>query len=208
MGYLQDFLFTPDRARRPARYLSGGERNRLMLARLFKRPSNVMVLDEPTNDLDEETLELLEELVSNYPGTVLLVSHDRAFLNNVVTSTIVFEGNGKIREFDGGYNDYIRQRDASTVAGNPLPDTKPESKERPRERPRKLSFKEQQELAALPELIEQLEGEQNLLHQQMSDPAFFKQPADKIAASTSRLDAIGKQLPELYSRWETLAALE
>ena len=152
-GYLQDFLFTPERARRPARYLSGGERNRLLLARLFKRPSNVMVLDEPTNDLDAETLELLEELVVNYAGTVLVVSHDREFLNNVVTSTLVLEGDGDVREYDGGYDDYVRQKLASEeqAADASPPPEKPEPRDKVAAKAAKLNYREQQELESLPE---------------------------------------------------------
>lgn len=208
-GYLQDFLFSPERARRPARYLSGGERNRLMLARIFKRPSNVMILDEPTNDLDAETLELLEELVDGYAGTVLLVSHDRAFLNNVVTSTLVFEGEGIVREYDGGYDDYVRQRDVRS-SPPPASTATPARTERdkPKEKPRKLTYKEQQLLAALPDRIEALEAEQAALHQSMADPGFFRQDGSKIAAATSRLEALGTELGECYQQWETLAALE
>ena len=208
-GYLQDFLFTPERARRPARYLSGGERNRLLLARIFKRSSNVMVLDEPTNDLDVETLELLEELVANYAGTVLLVSHDRSFLNNVVTSTIAFEGDGKVHEYDGGYDDYVRQRDANRPAET---DTKPPPatarREKPGEARRKLTFKEQRELAELPEQIERLESEQAELHASMADPEFFKQDGSRLAEASARLEAITQQLTQCYDRWETLAELE
>ena len=205
MGYLQDFLFSPDRARRPARYLSGGERNRLMLARILKRPSNVMVLDEPTNDLDQETLELLEELVANYQGTVLLVSHDRAFLNNVVTSTLVFEGDGRIKEYDGGYDDYIRQRDAQAPMAA---STKAAQAEPKKERARKLSYKERQELVGLPQKLESLEAEQSQLHESMADPAFFRQPADKISAATARLDVIEQELATGYARWEELSAVD
>lgn len=206
-GYLQDFLFTPERARRPARYLSGGERNRLMLARLFKRPSNLLILDEPTNDLDAETLELLEELVVNYEGTVLLVSHDRAFLNNVATSTLVFEGQGRIREYDGGYDDYLRQR--------PEPTDVPETVEsKPKRRPaaapqvRKLSYHERRELEELPATIERLEQEQAELHQAMTDPEFFRQDSEQIAEATARVEKIGQQLADQYARWEELSELE
>ena len=208
-GYLQDFLFTPERARRPARYLSGGERNRLMLARIFKRPSNVMVLDEPTNDLDAETLELLEELVSNYQGTVLLVSHDRAFLNNVVTSTIVLEGGGRITEYDGGYDDYLRQSTLRKEAEqSKTATTAPVKQKEKTARERKLTFKEQQELAQLPSQIEALEAEQAELHSTMADPAFFKTAGPAIAEKTARLETIGTELAAMYERWEELAALE
>ncbi|WP_437230495.1 ATP-binding cassette domain-containing protein [Planctomicrobium sp. SH661] len=211
IGYLQDFLFTPDRARRAARYLSGGERNRMLLARIFHRASNIMVLDEPTNDLDQETLELLEELVDNYPGTVLLVSHDRAFLNNVVTSTLVLDGSGNVREYDGGYDDYLRQRE---VAPKAITTDKPAAAPAKAASPAppaakvKLSYKEQKELEKLPEKIEALETEQSELHQKMADPAFFKQQAKEIAAATERLDVIGKTLAESYARWEDLAGRE
>ena len=152
-GYLQDFLFTPDRARQRARFLSGGERNRLLLARLFKQPANVLVLDEPTNDLDAETLELLEELLVDYAGTVLLVSHDRTFLNNVVTSTIFVGGDGDVREYDGGYDDFVRQRSCSTARRtSPRParrQSRPQTRLR-RPRKSKLTFKEQRELDEIP----------------------------------------------------------
>jgi ABC transport system ATP-binding/permease protein len=212
-GYLQDFLFTPERARRPARYLSGGERNRLLLARIFKRPSNVMVLDEPTNDLDAETLELLEELVAGYSGTVLLVSHDRAFLNNVVTSTLVFEGDGRVKEYDGGYDDYLRQRDAAATT-SALPQeqsgpSKPQQTARPAaDKPRKLSYKERQELESLPQQIEDLEAEQARLHAAMSAPDYFRQDAATLAADAARLDHISTELAAKYERWETLAEFE
>ncbi len=159
MGYLQDFLFSPDRARISASVLSGGERNRLLLARLFTRPSNVLVMDEPTNDLDIETLELLEELLVDYTGTLLLVSHDRAFLNNVVTSTIVFEGEGEVNEYVGGYDDWLRQRKQVEKVSSKRTDGERELTGRECERPRKLSYKEKRELAALPGRVEALEAE-------------------------------------------------
>ncbi len=195
-GYLRDFLFTPERSRQVARSLSGGERNRLLLARIFKRPSNLLVLDEPTNDLDAETLELLEELVIDYPGTVLLVSHDRTFLNNVVTSTIVVNGDGDVREYDGGYDDFIRQRDAQQPAEKPAPvPTRSTASNSPTaEKKTKLTFKEQRELDELPERIEGLEQEQTRLHAQMSDAGFFKQPAAEIANATRRLESLAAEL--------------
>jgi len=207
MGYLQDFLFSAERARQPARLLSGGERNRLLLARIFKRPSNVLVLDEPTNDLDAETLELLEDLVVNYSGTVLLVSHDRAFLNNVVTSTLAFEGEGVVREYDGGYDDYVRQRPkpsspAAEAKREPSPPPKATSSQSTA--PKKLSFKEQRELEGLPEQIAMLEAEQAELHASMADPSFFKQDGAAIAAATANLQALEARLAELYARWESL----
>ena len=213
-GYLQDFLFTPERARRPARYLSGGERNRLMLARLFKRPSNVMVLDEPTNDLDAETLELLEELVASYSGTLLLVSHDRAFLNNVVTSTLAFDGNGQVKEYAGGYDDYVRQRPESPRADEEgdrhRPDTSPprDTNSQPAaSSKRRLTWKEQKELEALPGEIEALEQQRDELHAAMADPSFFKQDGHEIAAATARLESIDAELNAKMERWEQLESL-
>lgn len=209
-GYLQDFLFTPERARQPARSLSGGERNRLLLARLFKRPSNVLVLDEPTNDLDAETLELLEELVMDYAGTVLLVSHDRTFLNNVVTSTIFVGGNAEVREYDGGYDDFLRQRSAQ----QPSPASIPFSSEKSRsnapagEKARKLSYKERQELESIPETIESLETEQADLHSRMADAGFFKQPQAEISSAMQRLETITEKLGQLYERWAQLSERE
>ncbi len=210
LGYLQDFLFTPDRSRQLAKFLSGGERNRLLLARLFKRSSNVLVLDEPTNDLDTETLELLEELVTNYSGTLLLVSHDRAFLNNVVTSTIVFEGEGRVKQYAGGYDDYVAQRDANLEkleASTPAA-----TKEKPSPNPTqsvtanaaKLSYKEKRELEAIPGKIEALESEQAALHAEMAAPDFFKKGGDEIAQATNRLEKIESGLAELYHQWEEL----
>ena len=205
-GYLQDFLFTPERARRPARFLSGGERNRLLLARIFKRPSNVMVLDEPTNDLDQETLELLEELVSNYQGTLLLVSHDRAFLNNVVTSTLVLEGEGRVHEYGGGYDDYLRQKGEAEADAAPPVEKAP--KKRPSQPPvRKLSWKEERELEALPQKIEQLETEQSELHTAMVAPEFYKQDQAEITKTASRVEEIAAELETLMERWEELESI-
>jgi len=205
-GYLQDFLFTPERARPPARFLSGGERNRLLLARIFKRPSNVMVLDEPTNDLDQETLELLEELVSNYQGTLLLVSHDRAFLNNVVTSTLVLEGEGRVHEYGGGYDDYLRQKGEAEADAAPPVEKAP--KKRPSQPPvRKLSWKEERELEALPQKIEQLETEQSELHTAMVAPEFYKQDQAEITKTASRVEEIAAELETLMERWEELESI-
>ena len=205
-GYLQDFLFTPERARRPARFLSGGERNRLLLARIFKRPSNVMVLDEPTNDLDQETLELLEELVSNYQGTLLLVSHDRAFLNNVVTSTLVLEGEGRVHEYDGGYDDYLRQKGEAEAAATPPVEKTP--KKRPSQPAvRKLTWKEERELEALPQKIEQLETEQSELHAAMAAPEFYKQDQAEITKTASLVEEIAAELETLMERWEELESI-
>lgn len=216
-GYLQDFLFTPDRARQPAKFLSGGERNRLLLARLFRQPSNVLVLDEPTNDLDTETLELLEELVSSYAGTLLLVSHDRAFLNNVVTSILALDGQGNVIELGGGYDDYHRYRlrqqeqaeaarSASTVNSAKANAAKANavSEAKPKTSAQKLSFKEQRELEQLPDRIAQNEAAQADLHAQMSSPDFFKQSSDTIKQVTEQLSKLEQQLTGLYERWEEL----
>ena len=207
-GYLQDFLFTPERARRPARYLSGGERNRLLLAKLFKRPTNLMIFDEPTNDLDSETLELLEELISNHPGTLLLVSHDRAFLNNVVTATLVFEEDGQVKEYAGGYDDYLMQAERNQVAQKNVIESKEKTGSRSGKKTKviKLSFKEQKELGEIPHSIEVLEKEQTELHSAMASPDFFKQSAEVISDSSERVETIQKELEYLLSRWEELDA--
>lgn len=208
IGYLRDFLFPPERARTPVSVLSGGERNRLLLARLFTKPSNVMVMDEPTNDLDAETLELLEELLLDYTGTVLLVSHDRAFLNNVVTNTLVFEGEEQIHEYVGGYDDWLRQRkvDTSPARKEKAP-PKPEKPQTRSERTRKLSYKEQRELEDLPERIEVLEAEQQRLYKFMSDPMFYQRGSSNIAEAQSRLESLRRELSEAYKRWEILEEL-
>ena len=208
ISYLQDFLFTPSQSRNAVANLSGGERNRLLLARLFARPSNILVLDEPTNDLDIETLDLLEEFLLNYPGTVLIVSHDRAFLNNVVTSTLALEGEGVVKEYVGGYDDWLRQSDKMPQSQPPekTVSKKTETKQRP-DRPRKLSFRERQELEAIPQRIEMLETEQQQLHDTMADPDFYKQGAD-IAATASRLEELKQQLETAYARWEALEELQ
>lgn len=201
-GYLQDFLFTPDRARTPVRVLSGGEKNRLLLAKLFTRPANLLILDEPTNDLDIETLDLLEELLLDYQGTVLLVSHDRSFLNNVVTSSLIFSGNGEVEEIIGGYDDWLALQTETTPATKankikPAPVKK--------ERPRKLSFKEKQELAALPEKIAGLESEQAALHRQIADPNVYKtNDPTKINSLKDRLQKLEAELETTYLRWEEL----
>jgi ATP-binding cassette subfamily F protein uup len=207
IGYLQDFLFTPERVRLPIRFLSGGERNRVLLARLFAKPANVVVLDEPTNDLDAETLELLEELLMEYDGTVLLVSHDREFLNNVVTSTIVFEG-GQVKEYTGGYDDWLRQRPkppAPTVAAaeKPVPRAAPAQASTPA-RDRRLTYKEKQELAALPDTIARIEADIAGLHEAMAQPEFYKRPGEEIARQTALLQQLEEQLTEAYHRWEEL----
>jgi ABC transport system ATP-binding/permease protein len=210
IGYLQDFLFAPARARSPVKVLSGGERNRLLLAKLFTQPSNVLVLDEPTNDLDIETLDLLEELLMDYPGTVLLVSHDRAFINDVVTSTLVFEGDGRVNEYVGGYDDWLRQstRKNETTA---VPAKAVEKKIAPgpqKEKPRKLSFKEQKEIETLPQRIEGLDAEQQQIIAAMADPAFYRSSGDKVSATRARLDALEKELADAYQRWDELEALK
>lgn len=208
-GYLQDFLFTPERARRPARFLSGGERNRMLLARIFKRPSNLMVLDEPTNDLDAETLELLEEILMSYSGTLLLVSHDRAFLNNVVTSTLVLNGDGTVHEYDGGYDDYLLQSAHQITETTPQKKAEPVvANQSPIEKKAKLSYKEKQELAKLPDLIDQLESEQSELQAEMSTPDYFKRGGDEISVATNRLQEISNELERIYERWEELSEKE
>src|ERR1700720_2525981 len=206
-GYLRDFLFPPERLRAPVSMLSGGERNRLLLARLFARPSNLLVMDEPTNDLDAETLELLEEMVADYAGTLLLVSHDRAFLDNVVTSTLVFEGDGQINEYVGGYTDWLRQRrgaaPASATAATPKqPAAAAPSSAGPK--PRRLSYSEQRELAQLPEKIQRLEAEQAQLSARISDPAAFQRNKDDGNIALQRLQALAAELETAYSRWDTL----
>ncbi len=205
LGYLQDFLFTPERARSLVRFLSGGERNRLLFAKLLTKPSNVLVLDEPTNDLDTETLELLEELLGEYQGTLLLVSHDRAFLNNVVTSTLAYEGDGTFKEYDGGYDDWLRTRSANIEAGKPA--AKPEKPRRGADRPRKLSYNEQRELAELPARIEKLETEQAELEAALADPEFYRQDGQEIAEVKARFEALQAELAGVYARWESLEEL-
>ncbi len=210
VGYLQEFLFTAERARVYVSALSGGERNRLLLARLFAWPANVLVLDEPTNDLDLETLELLEELLLEYEGTLLLVSHDRELLNNVVTSTLALEADGRVSEYAGGYDDYVRQR-AAPQADAPAP--RPERAPKPvrpaeaPERPRRLTFKERQELDALPGQIEALEAEQGRLYREMAAPELYQQRGDEVTQATARLKAIETELADAYARWEALEAM-
>lgn len=202
-GYLEDFLFAPERACSPVSSLSGGERNRLLLAKLFIQPSNLLVLDEPTNDLDVETLELLEELLLQYTGTVLLVSHDRDFLNNVVTSTCVFEGGCRVAEYAGGYDDWLRQAPKIEQA-EPKPAAAGKIK---REKPRsknKLSFKEQQELVSLPDLIERLEAEQQALYARLADPALYKEDGAGVTKVKIRFEEVEQELHQLYTRWAEL----
>ena len=204
VGYLQDFLFSPDQARSLVSVLSGGERNRLMLARLFTLPSNLLVLDEPTNDLDVETLDLLEDLLMSYAGTILLVSHDRTLINNIVTSTLVFEGESVVKEYVGGYDDWLRQRPqdakprkASFRKQDALRAQTPIAR-------LKLGFKQQKELDALPDTIEWLEREQHDLFQGMGDPGFYKKDRADIVAANDRLEAVKKLLEDAYARWEKL----
>jgi ATP-binding cassette subfamily F protein uup len=213
MTYLNDFLFAPERARSPVKSLSGGERNRLLLARLFAKPANVLVLDEPTNDLDIDTLELLEELLEDYTGTVFLVSHDRTFLDNVVTQVIVAEGEGKWREFVGGYTDWERVRTAPTpVAPASKGVAKAEqaaavsSMAAPAVKQKKLSFKEQRELDELPKLIAALEDEQTALALQLSDPDFYKKNAAEAKRVNGRMEAIEGELLAAMERWEAIEA--
>ena len=210
-GYLQDFLFPPQRLQSPVSTLSGGERNRLLLARLFAQPANLLVLDEPTNDLDVETLELLEELLVDYQGTLLLVSHDRAFLDAVVTSTLVLEGDGRVREFVGGYSDWLRQRgDVPAQRDNPAADVRPvqpvavRTPERQAGKAGRLSYKEQQELKDLPGRIEKLEAEQSRLHTAVGAAGFYQQPGEQIAATLERLESVGKEIEAAYHRWAGL----
>lgn len=208
LSYLQDFLFTPDRARSPVRILSGGERNRLLLARLFLRPSNVLVLDEPTNDLDTETLELLEERLLEYSGTVLLVSHDRAFLNNVVTSIVALEGNGRVREYVGGYDDWCRLQKPSVAAKTARAPGKGTKTHAPSERPRKLNNKERHELETLPQRIEALEAEQAQLYDAMTDSTFYRQDSEAIVQVNARLAELEQALEAAYARWELLEQMK
>jgi len=203
-AYLRDFLFTNERARSPVKSLSGGERNRLLLARLFSRPANVLVLDEPTNDLDLETLELLEAQLVDWPGTLLLVSHDRAFLDNVVTATFVFEGAGRVQEYVGGYQDWLRQRRRSEPRTiKPARPSAPTSAPVPRAR-KKLTYNEQRELEGLPARIEALEAEQRALAVHIAGPEFYKERPDAIAAALARVDAVDRDLADAYQRWDDL----
>ena len=210
LGYLQDFLFTPERARMPVKFLSGGERHRILLAKLFAKPANVIVLDEPTNDLDTETLELLEERLLAFQGTVIVVSHDRAFLNNVVTSTIAVE-NGNCKEYDGGYDDWLRQAKQATTpprtevvnpqSANIVSDTKSS-------RVRKLTYKERQEFDRLPAEIEAIETEIASMHELMSAPDFYKKPADELKTASENLKTLENQLESSMLRWEELSLLD
>jgi ATP-binding cassette subfamily F protein uup len=202
ISYLQDFLFSPQRARSQVKLLSGGERNRLLLAKLFTLNANVFVLDEPTNDLDIETLELLEEQLLNYTGTVLLVSHDREFLNNIVTSTFVLEGAGKVGEYIGGYDDW--QRQIAGVAKSSA-SSKPAEKSAPTEKKsQKLSYKEKTELEQLPDKIHQLENTIKELQQSMMDPKFYLKSSDELTEAKNQLLELEKKVARAYQRWEEL----
>jgi ATP-binding cassette subfamily F protein uup len=221
IGYLADFLFPRERAMSPVQSLSGGERNRLLLAKLFARPANILVLDEPTNDLDIETLELLEELIADFDGTVLLVTHDRVFLDRVVTSTLAFEGDGRVVDYVGGWTDYLRQQPASfggRRAGSPRPEVRPPGAAPPTPNPvsgvpspgsgasakRKLSYKEQRELESLPAHIDALEAEQERLRRESESPQFYKEPAAHINGVLARLESLGPELERALARWMEL----
>jgi ATP-binding cassette subfamily F protein uup len=211
ISYLQDFLFPPGRCRQPVRSLSGGERNRLLLAKLFTRPANVLVMDEPTNDLDLETLELLEELLLEFDGTLLLVSHDRAFLDNVVTSTLVFEGQGRVNAYVGGYQDWLRQRGAGTSPVKTRSDRQPAARDEVVERkatqtgkPKKLSFKDQRELDQLPGRIEALENELDEIQAALSDPDLYRASPDRVAEFNVRMQRVEQELATAFRRWEAL----
>lgn len=209
ISYLQDFLFTPDRIRSPVKTLSGGERNRLLLAKLFLKPANVLVMDEPTNDLDIETLELLEELLLDYKGTLLLVSHDRSFINNLVTSVIVFEGDAHVNEYIGGYDDWLAQRKAPIKAekkAKSAKNTKQKEtvKSTDTKEAKKLTYNEQQELDKLPETIETCETKIAELHESMASPEFYNLSPEAVKKSQDALADVQKQLDEAYKRWETL----
>jgi ATP-binding cassette subfamily F protein uup len=208
MTYLQDFLFAPDRARSPVSMLSGGERNRLMLARLFAKPFNVLVMDEPTNDLDLETLELLEEMLSNFGGTLLLVSHDRAFLDNVVTDLLVLDGSGEVENYVGGYQDYLDQKAAAAaqasaaakqaraLAGNPK-----------QQKPRKFLNRERWELEAIPARIESIEKDMADIAKQLADPKTYQESPERIPVMQANLAKLEAELAAKFSRWDELEAL-
>ncbi|MHB1225391.1 MAG: ATP-binding cassette domain-containing protein [Gemmatimonadaceae bacterium] len=212
-GYLEEFLFPADRTRTPVRALSGGERNRLLLARLFTRSFNLLVLDEPTNDLDIETLDLLEELLLEFSGTLLLVSHDRAFLDNVVTSTLVFEGGGRVGEYAGGYTDWLRQRkppeEAAPSRPAPQPAAGPAARptaDATRQKPRRLSYRESQELESLPDRIDELEGERTRLYLSLADPELLRDGAATVEVK-ERLTALDEEIGSLTERWEALETI-
>ncbi|GAM57417.1 ABC transporter ATP-binding protein uup [Vibrio ishigakensis] len=217
LSYLQDFLFSPRRARSPVKALSGGEKNRLLLARIFLKSNNLLVLDEPTNDLDIETLELLEDLLANYQGTLLLVSHDREFVDNTVTTSWIFEGNGKIEEFVGGYHDAQQQRSQAKQArggvsvqakpekskSNNKPDVKSASKTN-----KKLSYKLQRELESLPQLLEQLEQDIEALQEKVNDPSFFTSAVEETQPVLEELANKEQELEIAFERWEELEEMQ
>ena len=205
MGYLQDFLFTPARARTPVKALSGGERNRLLLAKLFTQPANLLVMDEPTNDLDAETLDLLEDLLMNYHGTLLLVSHDRAFLNNVATSTIVFDDDNQVREYVGGYDDWVHQRQLDQQEAPNKPKSAPKAIKSGGKKS-SLTYQEQLDLTALPKQIETMELKQVELHDKISQPEFYQQSEDKVASVQDKLAQLTEELELAYDRWQQLEA--
>ncbi|MBT7952014.1 MAG: ATP-binding cassette domain-containing protein [Gammaproteobacteria bacterium] len=205
VSYMKDFLFPPERINSPVKSLSGGERNRLLLARIFTLPANMLVLDEPTNDLDVETLELLEELLAEYDGTLLLVSHDRTFLDRVVTSTIVFEGEGNVNEYVGGYEDWVRQRPVSKTLNSPnLENTSREKPSKNEKQKHKLNYNEQQELKSLPASIKKLENLQQQLEVQIASNDFYKQDKENITKSLSELEKTTKELELAFERWDYL----
>ncbi len=209
MGYLEDFLFTRDRARAPISALSGGERNRLLLARLFTQPANLLILDEPTNDLDIDTLEVLEDLLLDYEGTLLLVSHDRAFLNNIVTSTLILDNTGDVKEYVGGYDDWHKQIEPTAIPqAKTKTDSVPRATSKVEAKPavRKLSYNEKRELEELPKKIEMLEAEQHQLTSKMEDPAFYQQESELITNAVDRLQELHDELSRLYHRWGELEA--
>ncbi|EJB8416405.1 ABC transporter ATP-binding protein [Vibrio vulnificus] len=216
LSYLQDFLFSPKRARTPVKALSGGEKNRLLLARIFLKPNNLLILDEPTNDLDIETLELLEELLANYQGTLLLVSHDRQFVDNTVTTSWIFEGEGKIEEFVGGYHDAQQQRKQAIEAREVMEKSAPKAKvveETPKTAPakntsKKLSYKLQRELEALPAKLEQLEADIEALQEQVNSAEFFAQPVETTQPVLEQLAALEQELEIAFERWEELEAMQ
>ncbi len=203
IGYLKDFLFTPAQVNAPVSTLSGGERNRLMLARLFSRPFNLLVMDEPTNDLDIDTLELLEERLLDFDGTLLLVSHDRAFIDHIVDYCFVFEGNGRVEKYIGGYEDWLRQRPQPQETDKPKPKTRAE---KPKAKARRLGFNEQKELKALPRKIEKLEQRIETLHEEMAEPGFYQQDAAIIREKQDTLTALEQEMETLFARWEELEA--
>ncbi len=216
LSYLGDFLFSPQRARTPVRALSGGEKNRLLLAKLFAKPSNLLILDEPTNDLDVETLELLEEILEQYQGTVLLVSHDREFVNNTVTSSLWFAGNGKVIDISGGYDDvtayqrYLAEQDANKTSAKVQNNVKPDKPSAPASSAspaKKLSYKEKRELEQLPALIESLDAQISELQAQVNGPDFFRQSSDVTSAILNQLHDAESKLAHAYERWELLEAL-